>query len=136
MWIVKIKMSYPSLDLSSDINAFRLQTHSSVMVPPYNMGPVADSCRDDCSSAPNAVPLLFQRLGQRNACCNEQISCAQINPSQGPAFPGYNLAAFSQDGYSRVPRGPDDMSIQFCNYARNARYVGTFGGKGYGNGRI
>ncbi len=121
-------MSYPTLELASDPNLFRVLTHSSLMQPAYQgiNFPVADTCTTRCGS--DGLPHLFQRMGQRRACCAaaDAMSHAPCAPmSQNPRFPGHNLPAFEQTPV-------DNLSGHFCGYARNARYVGTLGGAGYG----
>jgi len=142
-------MSYPTLQINSDANQFRVQSHSSLLLPPYASpphyvggtisgegGPLADTCRADCGS--NSVPPLFQRLGQRNACCasqtpsvkstvlwSEPSTLQQVKTALGQSkrFPGYSLPLSAVD----------NLSTSFCQYDRNARYVGQFGGVPYGN---
>ena len=122
-------MSYPSVQINSDPNFYRLATHSSLLQPAYNMGPLGDTCRKDCNS--EGVPFLYQRLGTRNACCNDNqsnprpgVHSAQFNSN--PYFPGFELTFHSTQPV-------DNLSGHFDGYTRDARYTGTFGGKGYGN---
>ena len=118
-------MSYPTLQLSSDANLFRVMSHN--FPPGYDLNVLADSCRKDCGS--NTVPALFQRLGQRQACCGDPMitaACAQpISTTSGNLLPAFVQG--NPKSASHV-REVDNLTGQFCGYQRNARYTGTLGG--------
>src|SRR5436190_16968160 len=124
--------AYPTLQLVSDPNDFRISalTYNTGMNP-YSYDcqscPTTNVCpgsynKPGCSSDdPNnyAVPAGFQFIGQRRACCQNN-SQKVPNPSLR-LFPG---ASLNQQKRGQV----DDLSKHFTNYARNAIYVGNFGG--------
>jgi hypothetical protein len=109
-------MSYPTLALASDPNNFSSTAHDSLINPPYNGGPYAASCTTDCDGN---VPSMFWRLGQRRECCTGQ-KCA--TKCSAPTFPGNLLTNQPR------PNIVDNLTGYYCNYSRDARYVGTFGG--------
>lgn len=93
------------------------------------MTPLSDSCTYQCS---NGIPFMYQYVGQRRACCDQVTRCTPTPPNFESNLCSYPRSApvssaFVQVYGNTVQPSLDDLSQYYSTYARNARYVGTFG---------